>query len=100
MEIVTIIASIIGILGTGSSIYFAYLAVKKNIITEEKNNAKHSATIVTDISYIKECVNRVEQNLTLVDERNRNCMERLVKLEVSLINLTKRVDEIFKIEGG
>ena len=40
MEQLTIIVSIIGILGTLSSIYFAYKAVNKNKLTEEKDLKK------------------------------------------------------------
>ena len=58
MEQLTIIVSIIGILGTLSSIYFAYKAVNKNKLTEEKDNAKHEQVIISDIGYIKACINR------------------------------------------
>lgn len=100
MEQLTIIVSIIGILGTLSSIYFAYKAVSKNKLTEEKDNAKHEQVIISDIGYIKACINRVEKNLNIIDERYRDCVERIAKIEVSLDNITKRVDEIYKVEGG
>ena len=41
----------------------------------------------------------MEKNLTNVDERYRNVLERLVKVEESLANARKIVDEIKK-EGG
>lgn len=100
MEKITIVVSIIGIIGTISSIYFAYKAVNKNKLTEEKDNAKHEQIIISDIGYIKACVNRVEKNLNIVDERYRDCVERIAKIEVSLTNITKRVDDIYKVEGG
>ena len=53
----------------------------------------------SDIGYIKACVDRVEKNLTKVDERDRNIAERLAKVEESVVNVTKRVDEIYKLEG-
>lgn len=100
MEKLTIVVSIIGIIGTISSIYFAYKAVNKNKLTEEKDNAKHEQIIISDIGYIKACVNRVEKNLNIVDERYRDCVERIAKIEVSLTNIIKRVDDIYKVEGG
>ena len=100
MEKLTIVVSIIGIIGTISSIYFAYKAVNKNKLTEEKDNAKHEQIIISDIGYIKACVNRVEKNLNIVDERYRDCVERIAKIEVSLTNIIKRVDYIYKVEGG
>ena len=45
---------------------------------------------------IRACVDRMEKNLTSVDERYRNVLERLVKVEESLANAQKRVDEIKK----
>ena len=93
MEKITIVVSIIGIIGTISSIYFAYKAVNKNKLTEEKDNAKHEQIIISDIGYIKACVDRVEKNLNKVDESHRSIAERLAKVEVSLTNVIKRVDE-------
>ena len=34
-----------------------------------------------------------------VDERYRNIAERLAKVEESVSNVTKRVDEIYKLDG-
>ena len=48
----------------------------------------------SDIGYIKACVERVEKNLNFVDERYRNIAERLAKVEESLINVIRRVDEL------
>ena len=42
----------------------------------------------------------MEKNLTTVDERYRNIVERLAKVEESLANAQKRVDEIIIREGG
>lgn len=49
---------------------------------------------MSDISHIKDCVDRVEKNLYKVDERYRNILERLVKVEEAVSNITKRVDTI------
>mgnify|MGYP003536696208 CR=1 FL=1 len=43
---------------------------------------------------IKKCVDRVEKNLTQVGERYQNILERLVKVEEAVANLTKRVDDL------
>lgn len=51
---------------------------------------------MSDIGYIKACVERVEKNLTKVDERYKDVLERLAKVEESLQNVIKRVDEIPK----
>lgn len=100
MEKLTIVVSIIGIIGTLSSIFFAYIACRRNNNLEQKNEGKHEGAMFSDIGYIKACVDRVEKNLTRVDERYRDIAERLAKTEEALGNVIKRVDEIYKIEGG
>lgn len=54
----------------------------------------------SDIGYIKACVDRVEKNLSKVDERDRKVAERLAKFEQALDNVIKRVDEIYRLEEG
>lgn len=93
MEKLTIVVSIIGIIGTLSSIFFAYLACRKGNIQEQKVDGKTEGAMLSDIGYIKACVDRVEKNLNKVDERYRNIAERLAKVEEAVANVTKRVDE-------
>lgn len=100
MDKLTIIVSMIGILGTLSSIFFAYIACRRNGNIDQRKEGKNEGTMFSDIGYIKACVERVEKNLSKVDERYRNIAERLAKTEESLDNVIKRVDEIYKIEGG
>ncbi len=100
METLTILISIIGVLGTLSTIYFAYAAHKKSNIQEQTKHAKDEGTIVADIGYIKSCVDHVDKSLAKLDERYQDIVERLAKTEVTLCNVIKRVDEIYKIEGG
>lgn len=91
---------LIGIVGTLSSIFFAYLAFKRNNALDQKTEAKHEGAMFSDIGYIKACVDRVEKNLNKVDERYRDMLQRLSKAEEAILNVTKRVDEILKIDGG
>ena len=94
MEKLTIVVSIIGIIGTLSSIFFAYIACKKTNMQEQKVDGKTEGAMLSDIGYIKACVDRVEKNLSKVDERYRNIAERLAKVEEAVANVTKRVDEL------
>ncbi len=94
MEKLTLVVSIIGIIGTLSSIFFAYLACRRSNMQEHKVDGKTEGAILSDIGYIKACVDRVEKNLNRVDERYRNIAERLAKVEEAVTNVTKRVDEL------
>ena len=94
MDKLTTVVSVIGIIGTLSSVFFAYLAFKRNDKSESKSQGKHEGSIMSDIVHIKDCVDRVERNLNKVDERYRNILERLVKVEEAVANVTKRVDHM------
>ena len=94
MGTLTIIVSIVSIIGTISSITFAYFAFKRNTLNDKQKESKNEGIVISDIGYIKACVDRVEKNLTKVDERYQNILERLVKVEEAVANLTKRVDSL------
>ena len=96
---VNIIVTMVGLFASLSSVAFAFLAFKRSEKHEHKVEGKSEGLILSDIGYIKACVDRMEKNLTSVDERYRNVLERLVKVEEALANEQKRVDEIKK-EGG
>ena len=55
--------------------------------------------IFSDIGYIKVCIDRVEKNLNQLNERDRNTVERLAKVEESVLNVTKRIDEMYKLDS-
>lgn len=50
--------------------------------------------MVSDIGYIKACVDRVEKNLNKVDERYRQILERVAKAEEAIVSVNKRIDEL------
>lgn len=83
-----------------SSVLLSYFAFKKSEKVDSKKEGKNEGLIISDIGYIKACVDRVEKNLVKVDERYRNILERLAKVEESLTNVTKRVDEIYKLDSS
>ena len=94
-----IVVTMIGLTASLSSIVFALLAFKRSERQEHRTEGKSEGLILSDVGYIKACVDRMEKNLTNVDERYRNVLERLVKVEEALANTQKRMAEIIK-EGG
>ncbi len=91
---------LIGIAASISSIVFALLAFKRSEKQEHKSEGKSEGLILSDVGYIKACVDRMEKNLANVDERYRDILERLAKVEQSLSNTAKLVDEILIMKGG
>ena len=89
--------SLVGLVTSISSIVFAFLAFKRSERQEHKKEGKNEGLILSDIGYIKACVDRMEKNITSVDERYREVLERLSKVEEGLDNTKRLVNEI---KGG
>lgn len=87
-----LIMSICTLIGTLSTILFAYLAFRRSEKEEETKDVQLETTILKDISYIKEGIERVEKNLNKLEEKYSNMNERIVKVELGLKNLKKEID--------
>lgn len=92
-EITSITISII-------SVMIAFLSYKRNVIREHKQLSKEEGSFLSDIGYIKACVDRMEKKISNVDERYQDLLQRLTKVEENLINTQKRVEEIIISEYG
>ncbi|MEI3535654.1 MAG: hypothetical protein V8R16_02615 [Bacilli bacterium] len=92
-EITSITISII-------SVVIAILSYKRNVIKEHKQLSKEEGSFLSDIGYIKACVDRMEKKISNVDERYQDLLQRLTKVEENLINTQKRVEEIIISEYG
>lgn len=88
---ISIIVTLVGLCASISSIVFATLAFKKTEKESHKKEGKHEGLILSDIGYIKACVDRVEKNLNKVDERYRDVVERIANLEGKVNSMEKRV---------
>lgn len=92
-EITSITISII-------SVVIALLSYKRNVIREHKQLSKEEGSFLSDIGYIKACVDRMEKKISNVDERYQDLLQKLTKVEENLINTQKRVEEIIISEYG
>ena len=90
--------SLVTLVGACFSIVFSFLALKRNEKNDIKKEGKNEGLILSDIGYIKACVERVEKKIEKTDEKYKETIERLSKVEESLLNVTKRVDEIYSYE--
>lgn len=89
----SIVVTAIGLCASVSSIVFSLLAFKRSERQDQRKEGKNEGLIMSDIGYIKACVDRVEKNITRVDETYKNVIERLAKVEESVAHITKRVDD-------
>ena len=71
-----IIVASIGIIGTISSIIFAYLAFKRNEKGTIETSAKSEGALLSDIGYIKSSIDRMEQKLDHVEANYQDLLTR------------------------
>ena len=80
----TVVFTVIGLFLSSLSVAIALSAFKRNERQDQKAEGKQDGLILSDVGYIKACVDRMEKNLTSMDERYRNIVERLAKVEERL----------------
>jgi phage shock protein A len=89
-----IIAYIVGIIGTISSIVFAYLAFKRNGSNDLKASAKTEGALYSDISYIKASIDRMERKLDKVENNYQILREKIIIVEQRLDLIEQRLNDI------
>ena len=87
-----IVVGAIGLIGTISSILFAYLAFHRNKSQDTKQEAKSEGVLISDIGYIKSSIDRMEQKLDKVEANYQNLLSRLIKVEHMQSNMEKRLE--------
>ena len=85
--------TIISVVGTLSSVLFAYLAFRRNDKKDTKEDAKSEAVILSEIGYIKSSIDRIEKNLDKLEERYSVLSNKIVKVEESVAQAHKRISE-------
>lgn len=89
MKELSVAISVVGLLGSISSIIFAFLAFKKNEKKEDKKEGENVGQLQSDIKYIVKTLLKLEEEFTKLDDRDRQMLERLSKVEQSL-NMIQR----------
>ncbi len=87
-EIETVL-TIISVIGSLSTILFAYLAFKRANKKEEKLSGKNEGIIISDISYIKSSTERIEKRLDKLEIINTDTTTRVAVLERDVKSLSK-----------
>ena len=63
MTELNLITSVCSLVGTISTIFFAYLAFRRSEKEEEKKDVEMEVNVQSDIGYIKESIKRVEKKI-------------------------------------
>jgi peptidoglycan hydrolase CwlO-like protein len=81
MDTTTIVLSIISVVGTFSSIIFAYLAFHRNSKGDSKQTGKNEGVLISDVGYIKSSLDRIEKQLDKLEEKYDDLHTRIIKVE-------------------
>ncbi len=73
--------SIISVIGTISSILFAYLAFRRNEKVDNKKDGKNEGVLISDIVYIKSSIDRIEKTLDKLQEKYDDLHSRVLIVE-------------------
>jgi len=88
--------TVISILGSISSVLFAYLAFKRNAKNDTKEIGRESGTVISDLGYIKSSIERIEKRLDNSESKFDGISTRLAKVETSVASAHKRLDDQLK----
>ncbi|MEA5040165.1 MAG: hypothetical protein VB086_10055 [Clostridiaceae bacterium] len=86
--------AIISVLGTISSIAFAYFAFSRGRRRDDTQAGRHSGTILTEIGYIKSGIDEIRKKQELGDQRHIEIVSRLAAVEESVKQAHKRLDTL------
>lgn len=89
MSEIEVVLTVISVIGTLSTILFAYLAFKRANKKEDKLSGKNEGIIISDISYIKSSTERIEKRLDKLEVINADTTTRVAVLERDVKNLSK-----------
>lgn len=89
-----IIVMIIGLCASVSGMVFALLGFRRNERNDNRIAAKSEGTILADIAHIKSTVDRMEKNINNVESRYTSMTERLARVEESVENIQRRLEEL------
>lgn len=81
MELSEIVLSLLSVIGTISSIVFAYLAFRRNAKGDNKKEGKNEGVLISDIGYIKSSIDRIEKTLNKLEEKYDDLHSRIIKIE-------------------
>lgn len=76
-----ILVSLIGLIGTISSIYFGYLALRRKDKEKDVESGKLIGSLQKDIEFILESLKRLETNLDKEKKRQEELYEKVVRIE-------------------
>ena len=98
MDILQVITTVLGSLGTISAIVFAVIAYRRSNKTDNQKEGKQEGTLFTEIGYIKSGVDDIKRKQEKQDDKNETIISKLATVEQSVKQAHKRIDHLEKTE--
>lgn len=98
MTTIEIVLTFISVLGTLSSILFAFLAFHRNSKGDEKKDGKGEGVLLSDVGYIKSSIDRIEKTLDKLQTKYDDLHARLILVEEKVNNHIE--DQNIHKQGG
>lgn len=86
--------TVLSVVSTGCAIVFGYAAFTRNRKTDTKDDAKHDATVLTEIGYIKANTDEIKTEQKEQRKTNTEFVTRLTAVEASTKQAHKRIDTL------
>jgi len=94
MDIFTVVASVIGFIGTVCAIVFGYIAFSRNKKRDECSEAKQDGVVLTELGYIKSGVDDIKRKQDKQEQQHIEVVTRLSAVEESTKQAHHRIDEL------
>lgn len=88
---------VLGVIGTVCGILFGYETHRRAAVKAGQEQGKESATLFSDIGYIKSGIDDLKRKQEKSDERHIEIVTRLTSVEVSTKQAHKRIDELLEV---
>ncbi|MGP8311786.1 hypothetical protein ACG0Z4_13060 [Enterocloster aldenensis] len=94
MNDLTVVSSILGVLGTVCAIIFGYAAFSRSRKKDDSEEGKQDGTLLTEIGYIKSGVDDIKRKQDKQDEQYIGVISRITAVEASAKQAHKRLDRL------
>lgn len=94
MDQLTVVSSLLGVLGTVCAIVFGYAAFSRGRKKDDSEEGKQDGTLLTEIGYIKSGVDDIKRKQDKQDEQYIDVISRITAVEASAKQAHKRLDRM------
>ena len=92
--------TILSAISTICAIIFGYTAFSRTKTRDHAAGAKHNATVLTEIGYIKSGIDDIKRKQERTDDQYLELSNRMTKVETSVSNAHKRINELVDLSKG